>query len=77
MYLLEEPSIHQLFYLIWGELHEILKLQLGDGKGALQCAAHVASRLQEMSITPQEVSPQYDQHGTAMVTAISGLDKDV
>lgn len=36
------------------ELHEILKFQLGEGKGALQCAAHVASRLQEMSITPQE-----------------------
>lgn len=38
------------------ELHEILKLTaLGGASNALmQCAAHVASRLQEMSITPQE-----------------------
>lgn len=37
-----------------GELHQILKLGI---KGPLiQCASHVASCLQEMSITPQEVA---------------------
>ena len=40
-----------------GELHEVLKLGI-NGPSLVQRAAHVASRLQAMSITPQEAGLQ-------------------